>query len=129
MDLLKQSEIIYKQESFEIIGDCLEVHKVLGCGFLEAVYQEALAIEFKKRGIPIIQGALFNIYYKDHLLKKEYVADFMCFNKIIVECKALSLLISDNISQTLNYLKVTDCKLNLLVNFGESSLKYKRIVL
>lgn len=70
MDLSQQSEIINKQESFEIIGAYLEVHKVLGCGFLEAVYQEALAIEFKKRDVPFIQESMFNIFYKDHLLKK-----------------------------------------------------------
>jgi GxxExxY protein len=66
MDLLQQPEIIYKQECFEIIGACIEVHKVLDCGFLEAVYQEALAIEFTKRGIPFIQEAMFNIFLKNN---------------------------------------------------------------
>jgi GxxExxY protein len=72
---------------------------------------------------------MFNIFYKGQLLNKEYVADFVCYNKIIVECKALSQLNSENISQTLNYLKVAGCKLGILANFGENSLKYKRIIL
>lgn len=129
MDLLKQDELIYKDESYQIIGACMEVHSSLGCGFLEAVYQEALEIEFTLRGIPFERECRIKIDYKGHTLNKEYVADFICYDKIVVEVKALSQLKSDHSAQTLNYLKATNNRLGLLVNFGESSLKYKRIVL
>ncbi len=129
MDLLVQQEtLIYKNESFKIIGACMEVHKVLGCGFLEAVYQEALAIEFEKRKIPFEQEKILQIQYKEHLLKKTYDADYVCFNKIIIEIKAISELHTENIAQTLNYLKATGFKLGLLVNFGAPNLQFRRVV-
>ena len=128
MDLLEQQMLIYKQESYQIIGACMEVHNTLGCGFLEAVYQEALAIEFEQRGIPFNQERKLPVFYKGNLLKKEYVADFVCYNKIIVEIKALSQLQPEHWAQTMNYLKITGYQLGLLVNFGTISLDYKRIV-
>ena len=128
MDLL-ENNIIYKDESYKIIGACMEVHNNLGCGFLEAVYQEALEIEFEQRKIPFEREKSLKIMYKGIVLKKEYVADFICYNKIIIETKAATELKSDHIAQTLNYLKITGYKLGLLVNFGATSLKYKRIVL
>jgi GxxExxY protein len=128
MDLLAEG-IIYKKESFETIGACMEVHRYLGCGFLEPVYQEALAIEFEKRAIPFIKEQRLKLEYKGHILQREYVADFVCFDKIIIEIKALSKLNAEHIAQTLNYLKATGFKLGLLVNFGTISLQYKRIVL
>jgi GxxExxY protein len=129
MNILELNEPIYKQESYEIISVCMEVHKTLGYGFLEAVYQEALAIEFEIRGIPFIKEPRLQIHYKGQLLQKEYQADFICFDKIILEVKALSTMSSEHIAQTLNYLKITHFKLALLANFGEQSLKYKRLVL
>jgi len=129
MDLLEQQEpLIYKAESYKIIGVCMEVHKVLGNGFLEAVYQEALTIEFKRRKIPFEAEKTLQIMYKNHLLKKTYHADFVCYDKIIVEIKAINQLNSTNFSQTLNYLKATGFKLGILVNFGASRLEYRRIV-
>ena len=106
----------------------MEVHKVLGNGFLEAVYQEALTIEFKRRKIPFEAEKTLQIMYKNHLLKKTYHADFVCYDKIIVEIKAINQLNSTNFSQTLNYLKATGFKLGILVNFGASRLEYRRIV-
>lgn len=106
----------------------MEVHKELGCGFLEAVYQEALAIEFDLQGIPYIREQQLNINYKGKRLSKYYVADFICYDKIVIEIKALNELNNQHISQTLNYLKATGMKLALLINFGEQSLKYKRII-
>jgi GxxExxY protein len=130
MDLLEHQEpLIYKTESYKIIGACMEVHKVLGNGFLEAVYQEALAIEFERREIPYEEEKTLRIMYKNHLLKKTYDADFICYDKIIVEIKAISELHSSNFSQTLNYLKATGFKLGILVNFGAPSLEYRRVVL
>ena len=125
----KITELIFKDEIYKIIGACMEVHKFLGCGFLEAVYQEALAIEFTKQRIPFRQEKELKIPYKDVVLNKRYYADFICYEKIIVETKALSSLTTDHDAQVLNYLKATGFKLGLLVNFGEKSLKHKRLVL
>lgn len=129
MDLLENPPLVYKEESYKIIGACMEVHKTLGCGFLEAVYQEALAIEFSKQEIPFEQEVKLKIEYKGITLKKEYVADFICYDSIIIETKAANQFTGEHIAQTLNYLKATDFKLGLLVNFGSSSLQYKRVVL
>ena len=121
-------DLIYKEESYKVIGVAMEVHKELGYGFLEAVYQEALEIEFQKQGIPYEREKLLTISYKDIKLKKRYSADFVCYDKIIVELKALSDLTTQNEAQVLNYLKTTKCKLGLLINFGSKSLQYKRLV-
>ena len=121
-------DLIYKEEVYQIIGAALEVHKELGCGFLEAVYQEALELEFQFQNIPYIREPKLNIYYKEQLLNKYYEADFICFDKIIIETKALSSLASEHESQLLNYLKATRLKVGLLVNFGKQSLEYKRMV-
>ena len=122
------TDLIYKEESYRIIGACFEVHKILGNGFLEAVYQEALEIEFKVQNIPYEREKTLTIQYKNNILNKKYIADFVCFDKIILELKAFSELASEHESQVLNYLKSTGFKLGLLVNFGESSLTFKRLV-
>lgn len=120
--------LVYKQESYKIIGACMEVHKTLGCGFLEPVYQEALAIELKKQHIPFKKEKVLSIAYKDVELEKKYVADFVCFDKIIIETKAVKALTDHHRAQIINYLKATQIKLGLLVNFGEPSLKYERFI-
>ena len=107
----------------------MNVHKELGPGFLEAVYQESLALEFIEQGIPFEKEKDIRIYYKNQLLDKCYKADFLCFEKIIVELKALSVLTNDHVSQLLNYLKATKLRVGLLVHFGSSSLIYKRLIL
>jgi GxxExxY protein len=124
-----KEKYIFQEESYKIIGACLEVHKELGCGFLEAVYQEALEIEFKKRGIPYEREKELPINYKGVELKKKFYADFFCYDEIIVETKACGELIEEHISQVLNYLNTNNYKLGLLFNFGEKSLKYKRVIL
>ena len=121
--------MIEKDICYEIIGACYEVHKELGCGFLEAVYQEALQREFKISNIPSRKEVLINIPYKGDLLKKYYHADFICYGEILLELKALSSLDSSHEAQVLNYLKATGLKLALLINFGEQSSKFKRIIL
>lgn len=123
------SEILYKAESFKIIGACIEVHKELGSGFLEAVYQEALAVELTKQNIPFVREMELKINYKGIDLNKKYLADFICFNKILLELKALTKLTGEHESQVLNYLKATGFRLGLLINFGSKSLEYKRLVL
>ena len=107
----------------------MEVHRELGPGFLEPVYQEALELEFERQGIPFEREKELKISYKGHILKKKYVADFICNDKIIVELKALSALSGEHVAQVLNYLKATGFKLGMLINFGEASLKFKRLVL
>ena len=123
------NDILYKDECYKIIGACMNVHKELGPGFLEAVYQESLAFEFFEQRIPFEKEKDIRIFYKDKLLDKYYKADFLCFEKIIVELKALSELSNDHISQLLNYLKATKLRVGLLVNFGSPSLIYKRLIL
>lgn len=112
------SEIVYKDESFQIVGACFEVYKEKGCGFLEPVYQECLALEFGLKGIPYIEMPALKLDYKGKTLKKAYEPDFICFGKIIVEIKAVSKLLDEHRAQIINYLKSTGLQLGLLVNFG-----------
>jgi GxxExxY protein len=120
--------MIYKDEAYKIIGAAMAVHADLGPGFLETVYQEALAIEFELRKIPFRQEVLLPVTYKGYPLGNKYKADFICFDGIVVETKAINQLIGLNEAQVINYLKATGYILGLLINFGEESLKYKRIV-
>jgi GxxExxY protein len=122
------SDILFKEESYKIIGACIAVHNELGTGFLEAVYQEALEEEFKLRNIPYEREKQLEIFYKNKPLEKKYQADFICYDEIIIELKALSTLDSVHKAQLINYLKATDMQLGLLVNFGQSSLESKRVI-
>jgi GxxExxY protein len=116
------------QRTFRVIGAAMEVHKELGCGFLEPVYQEALEIELASRQIPFVAAPDVLIRYKDRVLSKHYVPDFVCFNEIIVEIKALSQLSGTEEAQVINYLKASGMKIGLLINFGTRSLQHKRLV-
>ena len=122
-------EVLFKKESYSIIGAAMEVHRTLGKGFLESVYQESLGLEFSKRQIPFSREQILELFYKEDKLSKYFVADFICFDKIILELKSVSGLTSEHEAQVLNYLKATQMNLALLINFGSSSLQYKRIVL
>jgi len=121
-------KIVYKDESYKIIGACIEVHNELGPGFLEAVYQEALEIELKNQDIPYCREKELRLLYKGIKLNKSYYADFVVYDKIILELKALDALSTVHESQVLNYLKATGFKLGILVNFGQQKLQYKRLV-
>ena len=123
-----EEKIIYKDESFKIIGICMNIHSIMGHGFLEAVYAEVLEKEFIKNNIPYQREVKLDLFFNGEKLDKKYKADFVCFDDIILELKSVSFL-HDNFSrQTLNYLKATNKKLGLLINFGEKSLKHKRII-
>lgn len=122
-------DLIYPEEAYKIVGAAMQVHRELGCGFLEPVYQEALEILLKKEGITYEREKRLPIYFMGELLNKEYFADFVCFGKIIVELKAVSQLTPVHEAQVLNYLKASGCKLGLLLNFGQASLVHRRIVL
>ena len=119
--------LLFEENTDQIIAACLAVHNELGNGFLEAVYQDALEIEFRERGIPYRREAQIQIFYKGHKLDKEYYADFICFDKVIVELKCVSRLVNANKAQVINYLHGTKLKVGLLVNFGEASLKWERL--
>ena len=118
--------IIYPKESYKIIGCMMRVHRELGCGFLEKVYQEALEREFIDEGIPFQREVNLKIYYKGVPLQQEYIADFVCYDKIIVELKAISKMSDVEKAQVINYLKATGYELGILANFGETSLKTER---
>lgn len=123
------TSLIYKEEAYKIIGICMEVHNQLGKGFNEVVYADALEIELIDNNIIYSREKKFDINHKGNLLPHKYIADFIIDDKIVLELKAIECLNSAHVKQTLNYLAVSKLKLGLLINFGEESLKYKRIVL
>jgi len=115
--------------TYSIIGACMEVHRQLGCGFLEPVYQEALAIEFTNRQIPFDREVKLPLEYKGRPLESKYCADFICFSSIVVELKALARTGGTEEAQVINYLKATGHSVGLLINFGARSLEHRRFVL
>ncbi len=119
--------LIYPKESYVIMGCLMAVHRELGCGFLEKVYQEALEREFAAAGVPFEREKRLKINYKGKPLEQEYIADFVCFNKIIIELKTVSVLAPIHKAQVLNYLKATGYELGILANFAMESLEYKRV--
>ena len=123
-------DLIYKDESYKIIGACFNVYKDKGSGFLEPVYQECLELELDYSKIPFEAQKKLTLSYRGEILKQTYTPDFICYNKIIVEIKAVSHLADEHRAQLLNYLNATNMKLGLLVNFGHyPKLEYERIVL
>jgi len=123
------SSLIYKDEVYAFISCCYEVHKTLGRGFLEGVYKDALCYELKQSNIPFEKEKKFEIEYKNIILPHYYYCDFIIYDKIIVEIKAQDDIIDSHYKQIINYLDASNTKLGLLVNFGEESLKFKRVVL
>ena len=119
---------LYKEESYKILGAAFAVHRELGCGFLERVYQDALEYEFRERGIPYEREKKIQIMYKGKPLGEPYRADFVCYGKIIIELKAVKTLEDTHYAQILNYLKATKMKLGILVNFHDIYIVPKRIV-
>ena len=123
------TESVLRDEVYAVVGAAMEVHRQLGPGFLEAVYHEAMEIELTDRGIPFQPQAPLTIAYKGHLLKKECVADLVCYEQIIVELKAIDRLSSREEAQLLNYLKATGLRVGLLINFGSpGALEWKHFV-
>ncbi len=122
------SKLIFEEETYKIIGLCMKVHRKLGSGFLESVYQEVLAKEFTKAGVPFKEQIKLNIYYEEDKMDKYFKADFLCYEEIILEIKATSFINIGFEKQLINYLNATHKQLGLLVNFGEKSLKWKRFI-
>ena len=121
--------VIYKELSYDIIGISMEVHNNLGAGFAEIVYKDALEIEFENAGISFMREKKYEVHYKGKILPHHFYADFVIENKVILEIKSVPSIIDQFIAQGLNYLKVSNNKLALIVNFGETKLNFKRIVL
>ncbi len=121
--------LIYREESYKIIGLCIEVHRMLGKGHSEVVYKDALEYEFSINQIPFSREKSYKIKYKDIILSRGYNADFVVYDKIILELKAIESLTKSHVRQTLNYLDASKLKLGLLVNFREASLAHRRVLL
>ena len=125
----ENAELIYRDESYAIIGACFAVYKDKGCGFHELVYHECLEIEFELQGIPFLSKPAQTLQYRSHTLVQTFSPDFLCYEKIILEIKAGSALVDEHRAQVLNYLAATGCKLGLLVNFGHyPRLEYERLL-
>ncbi len=122
------AEIIYKDESYKIIGLCMEVHKELGMGFKEIIYKDALEIEFTNNQAPFLREKQYKITYKGVPLPHKYNTDFVVFDKIILGVKATSFIVNNFVTQTVNYLKASGIHLGIIANFGKSSFEFKRIV-
>jgi GxxExxY protein len=123
------NQFLFKQETYDIIGLCMEVHKVLGPGFAEIVYKDAIMLEANWQNLEVSREMELPVHYKDKVLKHTFFADFLFFDNIIVEIKAVDKEIdNDKIAQTLNYLKASGCRVGLIINFGRKSLEYKRLV-
>jgi GxxExxY protein len=122
-------ELVFKEESYAIVGACFEVYKELGCGFLESVYEECLGIEFELQGIQFSQQPLLTLSYKQRQLTKTFQPDFICLDNIVVEIKAATAISESHRAQVHNYLKATAHRLGLLANFGSyPQLEWERIV-
>ena len=122
----ENNRLLFKDEVYKIVGAAFEVSNTLGCGFLEAVYQEALEIEFQDNHIPFESQKKINIAYKGKTLAKEYIADFVCFDSIIVEIKAIKKITEIEEAQLINYLKATQKPVGVIINFGSTKLEWKR---
>ncbi|MFN2257587.1 MAG: GxxExxY protein [Desulfuromonadaceae bacterium] len=123
-----RSELILTEEVYAIVGAAMEVSNELGAGFLEAVYQEALEVEFDERNLPFVPQQRLPIAYKGRMLNKEYIPDFLCYDQVIVEIKAIKNLTGIEQAQLLNYLKASGKPVGVLLNFGSPKLEWKRMV-
>jgi GxxExxY protein len=121
-------ELIFKEQSYQIIGLCMEVHRELGHGFKEVVYKDALEYELKQAGIHYHREKQFVIPYKDIILQRKYCADFIVYDEIVIEAKATSMISNEFVTQTINYLKASSLKLGIIANFGQPSFTWKRVV-
>ena len=122
-------ELIYKEEVYKIVGLCMEVHNELGRGFSEIVYKDAIEYECEQNGHKFEREKMYLVQYKDIILPHKYFADFVVFDRVILEVKSCEKIIDEHVGQVLNYLAASELKVGLIVNFGKKSLEYKRVVL
>lgn len=123
------ADILFKHESYKIIGACFEVHKILGHGFKEVVYKDALEMELSRLNIPFTREKPYTIFYKEQKLKHYFIADFIVYDTIILEIKIGTYIGDSYIKQTLNYLKASGLRLGIVINFGLPSLEYQRVII
>jgi GxxExxY protein len=122
------TDLLFKYESFKIIGICMEIHKTLGMGLKEINYKDAMEIEFLEQNIPFQREKRFVVKYKGKILRNPYAADFLVYDSIVLEIKSVTSIIPAHISQALSYLSVSQQKLGMVINYGEKSLVWKRVV-
>ena len=122
------TDLILKDESYELIGICMEVHRELGMGFREIIYKDALEYEFQQRDIPYERERPYLVRYKSITLPRRYNADFIVFDSIILEVKASTLIVDGFVKQTINYLKASSLQLGIIANFGQNSFVSKRVI-
>ena len=122
------ADLLFKDESFKIIGICMEIHKTLGMGLKEINYKDAMEIEFLEQNIPFEREKRFVVKYKGKILRNPYAADFLVFDSIVLEIKSVTSIIPAHVSQALSYLSVSQQKLGMVINYGEKSLVWKRVV-
>jgi GxxExxY protein len=123
------SELLYKEEVFQLVGLCMEIHRELGKGHDEVIYKDALVVELTRAGIPFLREKNYEIKYKGVVLPHYYYADFVVWDKILFEAKAVEKLTDSHIKQVLNYLAASQIRVGLLVNFGADMLEWKRLIL
>jgi len=126
--MVATTKLIHEQETYKILGACMEVHRELGHGFLEVVYKDALMLEFEAADIPFERERKYEIEYKSVILPHCFYADFVVYGSVILEVKSMQSLPDEHIAQTLNYLRASGCRVGLLINFGRQSLDYKRLI-
>ena len=122
-------QLLYRDECYQLVGAAIEMRKELGLGFLEPVYQEAFAITLKDKGIPFVREAPLPIHYRGRTLEKRYYADFLCFDKIVLEFKAVKAILPEHEAQVINYLRCTGYRLGLIFNFNSQGFFHYRIAL
>jgi len=123
------AQLLFKEEYYQVVGICMEIHRILGVGLSEIVYKDAMEYEFKARNIPFEREKAFVVEYKDIVLPHKFFADFVVFDKIILEVKACEAIADPHITQTLNYIAIAKSRLGIIVNFGSESLEHKRVIL
>jgi GxxExxY protein len=128
--IILNMEILFKDEVYSIVGYCIDIWKTLGYGFSEVVYKDAMEIEFFENEIPYKREDELPVFYKSKVLRHKFISDFTLFDSIIVEVKSCDEGIKDEfVSQTLNYLKASGCRIGLVINFGKSKMEYKRLIM
>lgn len=123
------ADILFKDESFKIIGICMEIHTALGMGLKEINYKDAMELDFDEEQIYFEREKRFEVIYKNKVLRNPYITDFIVFNSIILEVKCVTAISETHTAQLISYLNVSGCKLGMVINFGERSLTWKRLVL
>ena len=127
--MMDSNDFYYKKdENYAIVGLCMEVHRLLGCGLLEIVYKDALEIEFRNHNIPYQREREFSIEYKGIILPHKFYADFIVYDDIILEVKSVKEISNDHLAQTLNYMKLADTQIGIIANFQNKSLVHKRLI-